>query len=73
MNALRQRFYGVMPAAAERTGRFAGVLNLLRTIRLRGIRRTLSSSSLLVQILILIGTWLAVALIIVPVLTAIFE
>jgi hypothetical protein len=72
MSALRQRFHSAVLAGAGRTGRFAAVSGALRAERLYGFRGILKTSSLPVQSLILIGTWFAVALIIVPVLTAIF-
>ena len=72
MSALRQRFHSAGQAGAERTGRFAAVSRALRAVRLYGFRGILRTSSLPVRVLILIATWFAVALIIVPVLTAIF-
>ena len=72
MSALRRRFQSAGQAGAERTGRFAAVLRALRAARLYDFREILRTSSLPVRVLILIGTWFAVALIIVPVLTAIF-
>jgi hypothetical protein len=72
MSGLRQRFHSADLAGAERTGRFAAVSRALRADILYGFRGILRTSSLPVQVLILIGTWFAVALIIVPVLTAIF-
>jgi hypothetical protein len=72
MSSLRQRFNSAEPVIAERTGKYAAVSTALQAARLRGFRGILGTSSLPVQVLILIVTWFAVALIIVPVLTAIF-